>query len=114
MLNLSGIIANGEGSIGASFREMPEESRDSVVEVSTRLESIGLGGFLKIGYPGQSLCEIPVSEGTYGSLIKGGLNPVAILEESGIEAHSTALSSFIDVKQMTSYTDFRSTVGKYL
>lgn len=114
MLNLSGIVADGEGSIGASFREMPEESRERVVEVSERLESIGLGGFLKIGYPGQSLCEIPVSEGTFGSLIKGGLNPVAILDESGIEAHSTALSSFIDIKRMTPYTDFRSTINKYL
>ena len=103
MLDLSGIVKNGEGSIGVSFREMPEESRDGVIEIAGRLDDIGLGGFLKIGYPGQSLCEIPVGEGTFGSLIIGGLNPVAILEESGIESNSMALSSFIDISKLTSY-----------
>ena len=103
MLNLSGAVTNGYGVIGASFREMPEESRDKVMEIAQKLKHLGLDGFLKIGFPGQSLCEVPVNTGAFGSIIKAGLNPVAILEESGIDVHSMALAGFVDIDRFSFY-----------
>jgi len=49
---------------------------------------------MKIGYPGKSLCEIPVNDGSFGSIIIGGLNPMAILEEYRINVQSKALSLY--------------------
>ena len=83
MTNYSGAIASGNGLIGASFREMPEDSRDLVLHLADRLSAIGLGGFMEIARPGQSVLEVQPSQGRIGSIVIGGLNPIAIVEEQG-------------------------------
>ena len=47
---------------------------------------------MKIGWPGQPLLDIPVSEGRCGALVIGGLNPVAIIEENGNRVLARAMS----------------------
>jgi repressor of nif and glnA expression len=42
-----GAITNGNGRIGAGFREIPEDSYDLAVSLSEKLEGIGLGAFMK-------------------------------------------------------------------
>lgn len=103
MTNYRGAIQTGNGLIGASFREMPEESRMEVIAVAKELDTAGLGAFMEIGFPGKPLCEIPVGEGSFGSIIIGGLNPLALVEESGIEVHSKALSCLVDFGRLFSY-----------
>jgi len=98
MTDYSGATQEGNGRIGASFREFPAGSRDRVIELAHHVEEVGLGGFLTIGWPGQPLLEIPVSEGRLGAIVIGGLNPAAILEEQGIEVHSRALSALADFR----------------
>jgi repressor of nif and glnA expression len=105
MTDYIGATETGDGRIGASFREVPAESRDKVIEIAHELEKVGLGGFLKIGWPGQSLLEIPVSEGRVGAIVIGGLNPVAILEEKGIKVYSRALAGLIDYRKLFSYNE---------
>ncbi|MGA1864849.1 MAG: DUF128 domain-containing protein [bacterium] len=105
MTNYIGATESGDGRIGASFREVPAESRDKVIDLAHKLEKIGLGGFMKIGWPGQSLLEIPVSEGRVGAIVIGGLNPVAILEEKGIKVHSRALAGLIDYRKLFNYKE---------
>lgn len=100
MTDYTGATETGNGRIGASFREMPANSRDRVNELAHRLEDVGLGGFMSIGWPGRPLLEIPVSEGRIGAIVIGGLNPVAILEEKGIKVHSRALAGLIDYKRL--------------
>jgi HTH-type transcriptional regulator, global nitrogen regulator NrpRI len=63
MTNYMGAIQTGNGKIGASFREFPAESRDMVESLAEKLKRVGLGGLVRIGRPGQSLLDIPVSEG---------------------------------------------------
>ncbi len=96
MTDYSGATTKGDGRIGASFREFPAGSRDRVIELAHQVEKIGLGGFLTIGWPGQPLLEIPVSEGRLGAIVIGGLNPVAILEEHDIKVHSRALAALAE------------------
>jgi repressor of nif and glnA expression len=105
MTDYIGATETGNGRIGASFREVPAESRDKVIELAHELEKVGLGGFMKIGWPGQSLLEIPVSEGRVGAIVIGGLNPVAILEEKGIRVHSRAMAGLIDYRNLFNYKD---------
>ncbi len=110
MTDYVGAIETGNGRIGASFREFPAESRDLVEALAVRLNRVGLGGFVKIGLPGRALLEIPVSEGRFGAIVIGGLNPVSILEETGVRAYSRALAGLVDFSRLSPYQDLDSLV----
>ncbi|OPY68701.1 MAG: Ribonuclease R winged-helix domain protein [Syntrophorhabdaceae bacterium PtaU1.Bin034] len=114
MTNYTGAVQTGTGRIGASFREFPAESRELVEHLAGKLKRIGLGGFLTIGRPGQTLLDIPVSEGRVGAIVIGGLNPVSILEEMGIRAYSRALAGLIDFSRLFRYDEMASRIRKYL
>jgi len=103
MTDYIGATATGNGLIGASFREIPAVSRDSVLEIAKKLDRIGLGAIMDVGLPGQPLLEIPVNEGLIGVIVIGGLNPVAIVEESGHSVHSKALSGIVDFKRLFNF-----------
>lgn len=103
MTDYAGATSKGSGRIGVGFREVPAESRDSVIALALELEKVGLGGFYKIGYPGQPLLEIPVSEGLVGIIVIGGLNPMAILEEHEIKVRSWALAALIEYGRLFHY-----------
>jgi HTH-type transcriptional regulator, global nitrogen regulator NrpRI len=114
MTNYLGAITEGTGRIGASFREFPAESRDLVEQIAEKLRRIGLGGLLMIGRPGQSVLDIPVSEGRVGAIVIGGLNPVSILEEKGIRAYSRALAGLIDFGRLFRYEELGSRIKDFL
>jgi hypothetical protein len=99
----TGAITTGNGLIGVGFRELPAESYDLVLNLEKKLERIGLGGFMVIGRPGQSLFSIPVHEGCIGAVVIGGLNPTAILEESGIRVEARALCGFMEFTRLRHY-----------
>ncbi|OGQ94300.1 MAG: hypothetical protein A2521_14115 [Deltaproteobacteria bacterium RIFOXYD12_FULL_57_12] len=105
MTDYVGATATGNGRIGAGFREVPADSRDHVIELTHKLQDVGLGGFLTIGWPGQPLLEIPVSEGRVGAIVIGGLNPIAILEEKGIRLQSRALAGMVEYERLFHYKE---------
>jgi repressor of nif and glnA expression len=106
MTDYVGATRNGNGLIGASFREVPADSRDHVLDLGQQMERVGLGAIYMVGWPGQPLLEIPVSEGRLGIVVIGGLNPVAILEEKGIPVYRTgALAGLIDYGRLFHYEE---------
>jgi repressor of nif and glnA expression len=113
MTDYLGATKNGNGRIGASFREVPAESRDHVIELAHQLEKVGLGGFMSIGWPGQPLLEIPVNQGQVGAVVIGGLNPAAILEEKGIKSHSRALAALADYQTFFPYEELDERVRQF-
>jgi HTH-type transcriptional regulator, global nitrogen regulator NrpRI len=114
MTDYMGAIVTGDGRIGASFREFPAESRDMVEQLAKKMERTGLGGLVRIGRPGQSLLDIPVSEGRVGAVVIGGLNPVAILEETGVRAHSRALAGLVDFSRLFRYEEMGTRIKEFL
>ena len=114
MTNYMGAIKTGNGRIGASFREFPAESRETVEHLGEKLKRIGLGGLVTIGKPGQSVLDIPVSEGRIGAIVIGGLNPVSILEETGIRAYSRALGGLIDFNRLFRYEEMESRIRQFI
>ena len=100
MTDYFGATETGNGRIGASFREVPAESRQEVTVLARKLQEVGLGGFMTIGWPGQPLLEIPVNPGQVGAIVIGGLNPAAILEERGIRTQSRALAALIGYERL--------------
>ncbi len=109
MTDYTGAIKTGSGLIGVSFREVPAESRDMVVKISRMMDNAGLGCIMSIGWPGQPLLDIPVSEGRIGVIVVGGLNPIAILEEKGIRiSHTGAMTDLVDYRNLFHYRELES------
>ncbi|MBN1457025.1 MAG: DUF128 domain-containing protein [Sedimentisphaerales bacterium] len=114
MTDYHGAIRDGNGLIGASFREIPGESRQRLINIGERLDEIGLGAIMELGLPGEPLLEIPVSHGRVGAIVVGGLNPIAILEEREHRVFSRALSGLIEYDRLFSYEEFPSQLQKFL
>ena len=104
-------VKTGAGRIGASFRELPAESRDHVNDLARRLDRVGLGGFISLGWPNQPLLEIPVQQGRVGAIVMGGLNPAGILEERGIKTHSHALATLAEYEIFFPYEELDARVS---
>ena len=100
MTDYSGAVSDGNGLIGASFREMPENSRDLAVQLADRVSAVGLGGFLEIGWPDQPVLGLPVSPGRIGVVVIGGLNPMAVLVEKGYQVFSRALAGLLEYNRL--------------
>jgi repressor of nif and glnA expression len=114
MTDYAGAIANGNGRIGVGFREVPADSRDKVIALIEKLEDVGLGGFLMVGWPGQPLLEIPVIEGRVGAIVIGGLNPAAILEETGIKVKSRALAGMVEYDRLFNYQEMADRIRDFI
>jgi repressor of nif and glnA expression len=108
MADYIGAVTTGNGCIGASFREFPADSIDTVRAVAVRLEEIGLGSLMCLGNPGQAIHSIPVGPQRIGAVIIGGLNPMSIFEETGLRVQSRALSGLIDFRRLFHYSEFRA------
>jgi repressor of nif and glnA expression len=103
MTDYLGAIANGNGLIGAGFREIPAASYDLVNRLADRLDAIGMGAFQHIGRPENDVYNIPVHDGTCGVVVVGGLNPTAVFEESGIRLVSRALGDHMEYTRLFPY-----------
>jgi hypothetical protein len=93
MTDVLGAVKNHSGKILASFREIPVVSLERARQLSVELRQKGIGGILMIGNPNQPLLEMPVAVDKAGMVIVGGLNPLAALEEAGIQTASKAMST---------------------
>jgi len=100
MTSVKNAVALGEGQILANFREIPSLCRDSAEQVITKLKHAHIGGLLVMGNTSEPVCEIPIDLNRVGMILVGGMNPVAAVEEAGIEAENHAMSTVIDYKEL--------------
>ena len=103
MTDVIGGVKNDSGKILASFREIPVVSIDSANRLREQLREKGIGGVLLVGKPNQSLLEMPVGMDRAGMIIVGGLNPIAALEEAGIQTISKAMSTLYRFSDLTQF-----------
>jgi HTH-type transcriptional regulator, global nitrogen regulator NrpRI len=96
--------AAGEGKILAGLREVPAATVHEAEAIIRKIESVGLGRVLLIGKPGQTLLGIPIGVERVGIVVPGGLNPIAAVEEAGIETASKALSALIEADQLVDFS----------
>jgi len=100
MTNIVDAARNGNGIVGASFREAPAAALPTIFNVVKQLDENGLGGVLAIGEPNQPLLDIPVRYGSVGIIVAAGLNPSVTFEESGIITHNTAMASLYNFQNL--------------
>ena len=109
-----GAVRDGNGLIGASFRELPAESREVVLNISEHLSAIGLGGLLEIGHPGQSVLGLSVNAGRIGAAVVGGSNPVAVLTERDRRVECRALAGLLDFHRLVPSDDLPRILQSHL
>jgi HTH-type transcriptional regulator, global nitrogen regulator NrpRI len=100
MTNAAGAAENGDGRIGANFLEVPGPAREEVESIGLEMKEVGLGSFLTLGWPGHSVLQVPINWGRMGAIVIGGLNPIAVLEESGIKIISKAVSGLVEYESL--------------
>ena len=105
MTRIKEAVNLGEGLVGASFRDIPSESRTRAAEISELMSKNGIGRILGFGQDGQDFMDIPVSRGRSGFAIFGGVNPVGLLTEYGLAVQNTVMSDIVDISHFFSYEE---------
>ncbi len=105
MTSVNKAVTTGEGVIGASFREIPAPAAEKARRLAPRLERAGLGGILLVGRPGQPLLEVPLPSGRVGMVVRGGLNPLAAVEEAGIATSNRAFGQLFPFEELRRYQE---------
>jgi repressor of nif and glnA expression len=105
MTSVSHTVKTGSGNILANFREIPSICRPIAHDVITRLAKAGINGVLVFGSVSEAVCEVAVELNRVGIVLLGGLNPVAAVEESGIQVESHAMSTVVDYKELVGFEE---------
>jgi repressor of nif and glnA expression len=105
MTSVNDAVNTGAGKILANFREIPALCRDSAEHVIAKLKEANIGGLMIMGNTSEPVCEIPIELNRIGMILIGGMNPVAAVEEAGIEAENHAMSTVIDYKELVNINE---------
>ncbi|MBN1375367.1 MAG: DUF128 domain-containing protein [Dehalococcoidia bacterium] len=105
MTSVTKAVKSGNGSILANFREIPALCRPRAQEVIGRLGGAGLNSVLLLGGVSEPVCEISMELNRVGLVLIGGLNPVAAVQEAGIEVDSQAMSTVIDYRKLIEFEE---------
>jgi hypothetical protein len=105
MTSVTEVAKKGDGKILANFREIPAPCRPIAEKVVSGLKEAGLGGLLLMGNTSEPVCEITVELNRIGMILLGGLNPVAAVEEAGIEIESHAMSTVVEYQKLTKFEE---------
>ncbi len=98
-------VENGNGIIGASFREIPSIAINEAKDLARKTNECLLGGILTFGEPNQPLLDVPVPNGRTGIIILAGLNPIAIIGEEGREVFSKAMCGLYKYEELYPYKE---------
>jgi len=105
MTRVRDAIRTGSGRILANFREIPAPSRPIVEDILARIRDIGIGGVIHMGNVSEPVCQIPVGMNKVGMILLGGMNPIAVAEEAGVEADNIANSGVMDFSRLVPFRE---------
>ncbi len=105
MTSVSLAAKTGSGNILANFREIPSICRPLAHHVISKLAKARISGVLVVGNVSEPVCEIAVELNRVGMILIGGLNPIAAVEEAGIEVENHAMSAVVDYKSLIDFKE---------
>jgi hypothetical protein len=105
MTDLTGVMKQNTGKVLGSLREIPVVSINEAENLREKMRRRGIGGEILFGKPNQPLLDIPVGVDKIGMIAAGGLNPVAAVEETGIDTESRAMSTLIEYSKLLNFND---------
>jgi repressor of nif and glnA expression len=105
MTSVKEAVSHGAGEVLANFREIPAICRPVAEKTIAAMNRAGFHGVIAMGEMSEPVCEIPVGLNKAGMVLLGGLNPVAVAEETGIEADNLAMSTVMEYQDLVSFHD---------
>jgi repressor of nif and glnA expression len=99
------MISTGSGKILANLREVPIAARYDIDHVLSDIMDAGLSGILEVGEPNRKILDVPVERDHLGIVVIGGTNPMAIVREHGIPIETNAMSTVVDITEMSDIKD---------
>lgn len=103
MTDVRSYITGGQGKLLANFRELPAHCLALTEEIIEGLHNAGIDALIMMGSPSEAICGISVGLNRVGMILMGGLTPVAVAAESGIEVESRAMSTLLEYGEMTEF-----------
>ncbi len=105
MTSVKEVISHGEGEVLANFREIPSLCRPVAEKTIADMQQAGFQGVVVMGEMSEPVCEITVGVNKAGIILLGGLNPIAAVEETGIEADNLAMSTVMEYQDLVNFHD---------
>ncbi len=100
LTSVTDMINTGTGKILANLREVPMSARDKIEHVLDSLMGAGFSCILDVGEPNNDILGIQVGREKLGIVVIGGTNPMAYVQENGLEINTQELSILIDIDEM--------------
>jgi len=89
-------IFKGSGKILANVREVPVAAEEQAKSLLEQLKSIGFGGLITVGRPGEPTLGCPVGSGKIGIAFCAGVNGPVAAEELGANIKTMPISMLMD------------------
>jgi repressor of nif and glnA expression len=105
MTSVTHVAKSGNGTVLANFREIPAICRPIAGSVISRLAKAGMNGVLLLGNVSEPVCEIPMELNRIGMVLIGGLNPMAAVEEAGLDIETHAMSTVVEYSQLVDFEE---------
>ena len=100
LTSVTRMIDTGSGKILANLREAPMASRDKIEQVLDSLVEAGFSCILEVGEPNNDVLGIQVGRDKIGIVVIGGTNPMALVQEHGIDINTQEMSVLLDIEEM--------------
>ena len=105
MTSVREVVSHGDGEVLANFREIPSVCRPLAEKIIADMQEAGFRGVVVMGDMSEPVCEITVGLNKAGMILLGGLNPIAAVEETGIETDNLAMSTVMDYEELVDFHD---------
>lgn len=107
LTSITEMINTGSGKILANLREAPMAARDRIEQVLDSLVEAGFSCILEVGEPNSDILGMQVGRDKLGIVIIGGTNPMALVQEHGIDISTHELSILLDIEEMRHIDEIR-------
>lgn len=94
-------ILKGSGRVLANVREIPIAAEEQAVRLLEQSKSIGFGGLITVGNPGEPVLGCPVGSGKIGIAFYAGVNGPVAAEELGADIKTMPISMLVDYSKTT-------------
>lgn len=101
MTSVSEAMKDG-GRVLASIREIPYIARPDAVDILDEVQDAGFS-VLKVGKPSELIYNAKVERYHVGIVAPGGLNPIAVLKEHGMQVEPKAVETIMKVSDMEEF-----------
>jgi repressor of nif and glnA expression len=107
LTSVTEMIGTGSGKILANLREAPMGARNRIEQVLDSLVEAGFSCILEVGEPNSDILGFPVGRDKLGIAVIGGTNPMALVQEHGIDINTQEMSILLDIEEMSHIDEIR-------